>query len=95
MKIITIHEENHGLIGCATSMRAAFQYLIRTKWLTFNYSIETVDHKWVSLEEAFIAWNIERTPETLLQWCLDNAEEYDIWESSFYFDEEELYEEEI
>ncbi len=95
MKIITIYEENHGLIGCATSMRAAFQYLISAKWITFEFPVETVNHKWISLEEAFIALNIERTPETLLQWCLDNAEDYDVWEGAFYFSEDELYEEEI
>ena len=48
MKIIIISEENHGEIGVATTMKAAFQFLIEHGWLTTKYDL---------YDEATGAWD--------------------------------------
>ena len=43
MKIIQITEENHGHIGTAASMKAAYQHLVKRGWLGFWDDIRVGD----------------------------------------------------
>ena len=39
MQVITIHEENHGFVGVAATMKAAFRFLIEHDWLTLEFDL--------------------------------------------------------
>ena len=43
MKVIQISEENHGHIGTAVSMKAAYQHLVKRGWLGFWDDIRVGD----------------------------------------------------
>ena len=90
MKIIQIVEENHGHIGTAVSMKAAFQYLVDAEWLTFNTDIWLFD-SWVAISEIFDDNGWQKTNEELVYWALHRSEE--AWDGMFYFSEDELIEE--
>ena len=92
MKVIQINEENHGHIGTAVSMKAAFQYLVRTKWLTFDTEIWLFD-SWVTIGEIFDDNGWYKTNESLVEWAMNRDE--DVWGGMFYFFGEELIEEEL
>ena len=95
MKVFVICEENHGDIGIATTMKAAFQFLIDTAWLDWGFEMwdKTTD-SWYTVHDIFVSKGIEETRENLLAWCLENQENYDIWDGAFYFHEEYIVEEE-
>ena len=90
MKVIHIYEENHGHIGTVVSMKAAFQYLIKAKWLTFNTEVWLFD-SCVTIGEVFNDNGWHRTKENLVEWAMNRNEE--IWDGTFYFDAYELIEE--
>lgn len=90
MKVIQIVEENHGHIGTAVSMKAAFQYLVEAEWLTFNTDIWLFD-SWVSIGEIFDDNGWQKTKEELVYWALHRNEE--AWDGMFYFSADELIEE--
>ena len=95
MKIITIHEENHGAIGVATTMKAAFQFLIDYGWLTFGYELyDKATGAWYTVRDVFMSKGLEETIENLLAWALEHENDWEIWDGAFYFHEETLYEEE-
>lgn len=48
MKVIHINEENHGYIGTAVSMKAAFQYLVDAEWITPKTEFY-INGSWVEL----------------------------------------------
>ena len=90
MKVIQITEENHGHIGTAVSMKAAFQYLVSAEWLTFQTDVQLFD-SWVSVDEIFDQNGWNKTNENLVEWALHRNEE--AWDGMFYFSEDELIEE--
>ena len=90
MKVIHINEENHGHIGTAVSMKAAFQYLVRAKWLTFNTEIWLFD-SWVTIGEIFEQNGWHKTNENLVEWAMNRDEE--VCEGMFYFSAEDVIEE--
>jgi hypothetical protein len=90
MKVIQINEENHGHIGTAVSMKAAFQYLVAAEWLTFNTDIWLFD-SWVTISEIFDDNGWHKTKESLVEWAMNRKEE--AWDGMFYFSEDELIEE--
>lgn len=95
MKIITICEENHGHIGTATTMKAAFQFLIRSDWLTFGYELyDEATESWYTIRDVFMSKGLEETKENLLAWALENQNDWNIWDGGFYFHEGNLCEEE-
>lgn len=95
MKIITIHEENHGEIGVATTMKAAFQFLIKSNWLTFGYELyDKFTESWYTVRDVFMSKGLEETRENLLAWALEHKNDWEIWDGAFYFHEEILHEEE-
>jgi hypothetical protein len=90
MKVIQITEENHGHIGTAVSMKAAFQYLVGAEWLTFDTDIRLFD-SWVAIGEIFDDNGWHKTKENLVEWAMNRNEE--AWDGMFYFSADELIEE--
>lgn len=90
MKVIHIYEENHGHIGTAVSMKAAFQYLVREKWLTFYTEVSLFD-SWVTIGEIFDDNGWHLTNENLVEWAMNRDE--GVWDGMFYFGTYELIEE--
>ena len=95
MKVITIHEENHGLIGTATTMKAAFQLLIKENRLTPAFDLyDEATGVWYTLADVFESKGIEPTKKNILAWAMEYADDPYFWDGAFYFYEEALCEEE-
>jgi hypothetical protein len=92
MTIINIHEENHGHIATATTMKAAFQYLLRSAWLDAGTEF-LIGDDWTTLKLIIEAEYGEYTKENALNWCLENANDWQLWDGLFYFHYSELVEE--
>jgi hypothetical protein len=90
MKVIHITEENHGHIGTAVSMKAAFQYLVDAEWLTFSTDVWLFD-SWVTISKIFDDNGWHKTKESLVEWAMNRDEED--WDGMFYFSADELIEE--
>ena len=90
-QVILISEENHGVIGVATSMRAAFQFLIQRGWLSFTDDFYLFD-KWTPISKIFEDNEWEQTEENLLEWAMTPTLD---WDGMFYFNETTLYEEDL
>ena len=90
MKVIEVHEENHGLVCVAQSMKGAWQYLVKHRWLTFSTEVWLFD-SWVSIESIFDDNGWEKTNEALVAWAMSRDEE--VWDGQFYFSADELIEE--
>jgi hypothetical protein len=93
MTIIAIHEENHGHIATATTMKAAFQYLFKHGWIDEGTEF-LIGDDWTTLKLIIEAECGEYTEEYALFWCLENAENWELWDGLFYFHYNELIEEE-
>lgn len=94
MKVITIHEENHGFIGVATTPKAAMQFLVNRGWLELGsefYDEET--EAWYELRHIFESMDIEPTLENIVDWGVSKFDDWRLWDGLFYFGETELYEE--
>ena len=95
MKIIIISEENHGEIGVATTMKAAFQFLIEHGWLTTKYDLyDEATGAWYTLGDVFESKDIEPTKQSILAWAMEYADDWRMWDGAFYFNEDTIYEEE-
>lgn len=95
MKIIIISEENHGEIGVATTMKAAFQFLIEHDWLTTKYDLyDEATGAWYTLGDVFESKGIEPTKQNILAWAMEYADDWRMWDGAFYFNEDTIYEEE-
>ena len=94
-KVITIYEENHGMIGVATSRKTAAMFLIKDNWFC------AYDDIWVCAERKhYPAYQLmgkasveEVTERELASFLLHamNSEEYD---TCFIFREVDVWEEE-
>lgn len=89
MKVTIIYEENHGIIGVATSMKAAFQFLINGGWLSFSDNYYLFD-QWTAIGKIFDDNGWEKTKESLLEWAMMPTIN---WDGMFYFSEKDVYEE--
>lgn len=94
MKVIAIYEDNHGMIGIASTKRAAARFIVHNNWFG------AYDEVWVcALQEGVPANFIMRkqpdeiTADDLVDFLLEvfESNEYDI---GFNFREEEIWEEE-
>ena len=90
MKVIHIIEENHGHIGTAVSMRAAWQFIVNKGWLGFWDAVYIFD-EWVGIDEIFEQNGWEKTNENLVEWAMNRG--VDEWDGLFYFADDELIEE--
>lgn len=91
MKVIRIDEENHGFIGVASSMKAAWQFIVNKGWLGFWDDAYIFDN-WVNIGEFFDQNGWEKTNESLVDWAM-NRKGDDAWDGLFYFSECDVYEE--
>ena len=88
MNVITINEDNHGMIGIALNYYNAVKWLIGDGWID-DYT-EVAEHSennncnWVRLNEIYEDW-VDRM---LNEWDIDNFN--DFWEGSFYLDSVEV-----
>ena len=86
MKVITIREESHGFIGVATTMKAAFRFLIEHDWLTPEFDLyDEATGAWYTLRSVFEAKDIEPTKENILDWAMEYADDHVFWDGAFYF----------
>lgn len=92
MNIIHINEENHGHIGTAVSMKAAFQHLFKRGWIDAGTEFY-IGEDWTTLELIIKAEYGEYTEENAFEWCMQNADNYELWDGLFYFHHGELIEE--
>ena len=90
MKVIHIYEEYAGHIGTAVSMKAAFQFLVRKKWLTFNTEVWLFD-SWITIGEIFEQNDWQKTNEELVYWAIHRNDE--VWDGMFYFSADDIIEE--
>ena len=87
MKLVSITEENHGLIGIALNRKSAFQFLVKRGWLHFASDYYLFDH-WTPIQQIFDDNGWEKTEEALVEWAMMPTLD---WEGSFYFDEVEVF----
>ena len=95
MKVIIISEENHGEIGVATTMRAAFQFLIKEDWLTPAFDLyDEATGAWYTLADVFESKGVEPTKKNILAWAMEYADDWRMWDGAFYFHEDVIHDEE-
>ena len=95
MKVITIHEEIHGFIGTATTMKAAFRFLIEEDWLTPAFDLyDEATGAWYTLADVFESKGIEPTKKNILDWAMEFADDAMFWDGAFYFHEDVIHDEE-
>jgi hypothetical protein len=92
MKVIHIEEENHGHIGTAVSMKAAFQYLVDAKWITPKTEFY-INDSWVELGKIMWDAKLAVTRDNMVFWCMQNADNWELWDGMFCFFADELIEE--
>jgi hypothetical protein len=92
MKVIQIIEENHGHIGTAVSMKAAFQYLVDAKWIVPNTEFY-INGRWVKLGDIMWDEGLAITRNNMVFWCMQNADNERLWDGLLYFSADELIEE--
>ena len=92
MKIIHIDEENHGHIGTAVSMKAAFQYLVDAEWITPKTEFYISD-SWVELGKIMWDAGLAVTRDNMVFWCMQNADNWELWDGMFYFHADDIIEE--
>ena len=92
MKVIQIIEENHGHIATAVSMKAAFQYLVDAGWITPDTDFH-INGSWVDLGKIMWDAGLAVTRNNMVFWCMQNADNWELWDGMFYFSEDEVIEE--
>ena len=92
MKVIHIDEENHGHIGTAVSMKAAFQYLVDAEWITPRTEFY-INGSWVELGKIMWDAGLAVTRNNMVFWCMQNADNWELWDGMFYFSAEDVIEE--
>ena len=87
MKVIKINEECHGFIGIAKNMDSAFRFLIEKNWIRelWDKDIEEYVHPDVLIEK----YNAKDLLD-LLKILYEKDD--DVFEGSFYFSEEDVFE---
>lgn len=86
MKVILIHEDNHGLIGVAKDYQSAITFLVKHDWLNGVCDFwDEENSKWVLVQNHFgDNW------QTIFE-NLSLKEFNQLWEGCFMLVEEEIY----
>lgn len=86
MKVILIHEDNHGLIGVAKDYQSAIAFLVKHDWLNGVCDFwDEKNSKWVLVQNHFgDNW------QTIFE-NLSLKEFNQLWEGCFMLVEEEVY----
>ena len=92
MKVIQINEENHGHIGTAVSMKAAFQYLVDADWIKPSTEFY-INDSWVQLGKIMWDAGLAVTRNNMVFWCMQNADNWELWDGMFYFSADDIIEE--
>lgn len=92
MKVIQIAEEYYGHIGTAVSMKAAFQYLVDAEWITPKTEF-CINDSWVELGKIMWDAKLAVTRDNMVFWCMQNADNWELWDGMFYFSEDIVIEE--
>ena len=86
MKVVVIHEDNHGMIGIALAYPNAISFLIEKDWLTSTEEILWNNKdKWLTVEEVFG----ENWEDKLKELDIEKFNEY--FEGCFHLEEMEVY----
>lgn len=87
MKIITITEENHGVIGAVTRKDLILPWLVRENWLNqFTEIYDEKIHNYRPIKDIFgLTWY-----QSLIALNFDNLR--NLFDGTFYFSEEEVWE---
>lgn len=90
MKVITVTEENHGLIGLTLNIRATVDFLIEQDWISRDSEFwDEKEQIWKTLED-FIKDSPYTSMREFLYHKIDNDDGF--FDGSFYFGEEYIYE---
>lgn len=87
MKVIVIHEENHGFIGVAKNMDSAFRFLIEKDWIDGLWDEDI--QNWVHPDMLIEKHNAESLLD-LLKILYEKDE--NAFEGMFYFSEIDVFE---
>jgi hypothetical protein len=90
MKVISIWEENHGMIGIAKDMPSAFEFLVKEHWVTPNMEFYDSNEGCFTLETVKTQLELDTYEEALAK--LYECETEDYFDDYFRFDEEVIYE---
>lgn len=87
MRVITVEEENHGMIGIAKSYADAVHMLVNQDWLSELTEVykEGFDDTVTVAEDLSEDWF-----QKMLHWSMDEFAEY--FDGCFYLNSEEVYE---
>lgn len=83
MKVILIHEDNHGIIGVAKDYKSAIDCLIQNQWLHNKTEVLNSLEEWTTLEELGL------DIETIKKWDIEAFN--DFFDGIFYLDVDTLW----
>ena len=86
MRVVTIEEDNHGMIGIAKTYADAVYFLVNNDWLSALTEIYCSDEVYRTVIEDLG----ENWLEVMLDWSMEKFCEY--FEGYFYLDSIEVYE---
>lgn len=86
MKVILVHEDNHGLIGIAKDYQSALAFLVKHDWLNGLCEFwDDENSEWVSIQNYFgDNWQTVLEELTLKDFNL-------LWEGCFTLEEAEVF----
>lgn len=82
MKIVIIHEDNHGVIGVAKNVFSAITWLIDSQWLTENCDV------WSKEAQEWVALRTLHSVDELVKMSRNDFNSF--FEGSFYLEEDSL-----
>ena len=86
MQVITIEEDNHGLIGIAKTYADAVFFLVKENWLDENCELYDGDGNYKTVSEDLgEEWFV-----VILEWSMSKFNEY--FEGCFYLNTETIFE---
>lgn len=87
MKVIIIHEENHGFIGVTKDMDSAFRFLIKEGWIDDLWDREK--QRYLYHTDFFEKYNVDNLFDLMKVMYEENENAFD---GLFYFSEETVFE---
>ena len=93
MRVVTIEEDNHGMIGIAKTYADAVHFLVNDGWLSalteiycgdevYKTVIEDLGENWLAV---MLDWSMEKFCEYFEGWFyLDSVEVYEVAQSTFF-----------
>ena len=85
MKVVVIHESNHGFIAVAKDYKAAVQFLIGENWISDYTEVWVDDEHWGRIIDVLG----EDWADKMSDWGFGNFNDY--FTDSFYLEEVEVF----